>query len=132
METKMKRRASERGQSLVELALCLPLLVLILLGVLDFGRVFNAYIVITNAARNGAYYGSMHSLDTNCITQRVIDEAAGSGVTLSSDNVSVSSSGEVGTPISVTVSYDFPLLSSYVLGTGVLHLRSSIEMVIIQ
>lgn len=128
----MKRRASERGQSLVELALCLPLLILILLGVLDFGRVFNAYIVITNAARNGAYYGSMHSLDTNGITQRVIDEAAGSGVTLSSDNVSVSSSGEVGTPISVTVSYDFPLLSSYVLGTGVLHLRSSIEMVTIQ
>ena len=46
-----------RGQSLVEFALVLPLLVLIVFGVLDLGRAFYALITITNAAREGARYG---------------------------------------------------------------------------
>ncbi len=51
----------ERGQSLVELAIMLPILLIILLGVVDFGRVFYAYVTITNASREGARYGSLHS-----------------------------------------------------------------------
>jgi TadE-like protein len=43
-----------RGQSLVEFALVLPLLLVFLLGVADFGRVFTASITIEAAARNGA------------------------------------------------------------------------------
>lgn len=50
----------ERGQALVELAIMLPILLIILLGVIDFGRVFYAYVTITNAAREGARYGSLH------------------------------------------------------------------------
>ncbi|MGB6836982.1 MAG: TadE family protein [Dehalococcoidia bacterium] len=55
----MFRRARyQRGQSLVEFALLLPLLLIIMLGVLDFGRVYFAYVSVTNAARNGAHYAS--------------------------------------------------------------------------
>ena len=47
-----------RGQSLVELALLLPVLLILVLGTIDFGRVFFAYISVTNAARNGADYAA--------------------------------------------------------------------------
>ena len=45
---------SRRGQSLVEFALLLPLLLVLFLGIADFGRVFQAGIVVEGAARNGA------------------------------------------------------------------------------
>lgn len=53
---------SERGQSLVEFALVLPMLLILLLGVADFGRVFSAGITIEAAARNGAEVGAIERL----------------------------------------------------------------------
>ena len=47
-------RGSARGQSLVEFALVLPMLLVLLLGLADFGRVFTAGITLEAAARNGA------------------------------------------------------------------------------
>ena len=51
-----KRR--ERGQSLVETAVVLPILLLLVVAIVDFGRAFDAYIILTNAAREGARFGS--------------------------------------------------------------------------
>ncbi len=45
---------SERGAVLIEAAIVLPLLLLVVLGIMDFGRVFQRYEVLTNAAREGA------------------------------------------------------------------------------
>jgi Flp pilus assembly protein TadG len=45
---------SARGQTLVEFALVLPMLLVLLLGVADFGRVFSSGIALEAAARNGA------------------------------------------------------------------------------
>lgn len=53
---------SRRGQSLVEFALLLPLLLTILLGVADFGRVFQAGIVTESAARAAAEAGALEYL----------------------------------------------------------------------
>jgi hypothetical protein len=47
-------RSSARGQSLVEFALVLPMLLVLLLGVADFGRVFAAGITMEAATRNAA------------------------------------------------------------------------------
>ena len=44
----------EDGQSLVEFALMLPVLLLILTGIIKFGLMFNNYITLTDAARSGA------------------------------------------------------------------------------
>src|SRR5215472_9109196 len=48
------RRGGERGAAAVEFALLLPLLLLIVFGLIDFGRAINAQITITQAAREGA------------------------------------------------------------------------------
>ena len=55
---------SKRGQALVEFALMLPLLLVILLGVADFGRVFQAGIVIESASRAAAEAGALEYLRT--------------------------------------------------------------------
>ncbi|CAN5623574.1 hypothetical protein BH20CHL7_BH20CHL7_00540 [soil metagenome] len=49
----------EAGQSLVEFALVLMPLFLILLGIIQFGFIFNAYVTMTNAAREGARQGTV-------------------------------------------------------------------------
>jgi Flp pilus assembly protein TadG len=50
----MRRRNPERGQAVVELALVLPLMLLLLLGIVEFGTVFRDYIALTDATRVGA------------------------------------------------------------------------------
>ena len=52
-----------RGQSLVEFAIILPVLLLVILGAMDFARLFTTKIVLTNAAREGASYLSNHPAD---------------------------------------------------------------------
>ena len=126
----MKRQARTRGQSLVEFALCLPLLMLIFAGIFDLGRAFNAYIIITNAAREGAYYGSLNPQDSNGIVTRVIEEAQGSGIALTADDITIDSSGVSGSPISVTVNYQFTMITSFLLGGQPIDLESKAEMLI--
>ena len=60
MRTTLRRRlvASETGSALVEIAVCLPVLLLLLFGSIDFGRVFYTAMELNNAARAGAQYGA--------------------------------------------------------------------------
>lgn len=56
--------ARERAQSLAEFALLLPVLGLLVLGVIDFGRAYYLSIEVNNAAYAGALYGASNSSDT--------------------------------------------------------------------
>ncbi len=55
----------DRGQSLVEFSLVLMPLFLILLGIIQFGFVFNAYVTLTNSAREGARTGTVYMYDSS-------------------------------------------------------------------
>jgi Flp pilus assembly protein TadG len=50
----MAHKKSERGQTMVEFALVLPIFVVLLFGIVQFGIAFNNYITLTDAARAGA------------------------------------------------------------------------------
>lgn len=118
------RPAEQIGQSLVEFALLFPVLLLILLGAVDLGRAFDAYVNITNASREGARYGSTHPTDTANITTRVQAELAGLTVTsivaecappppstsFSAGNCSAPSKGD---QIRVTVTTSFQFLTLF-------------------
>jgi Flp pilus assembly protein TadG len=74
----------KKGQALVEFALTLPLLLLLVFGVLDFGRAFKTKIVLTNAAREGTHYFMYNKEDYKTefaeTINTVIAEAFNSGV----------------------------------------------------
>lgn len=53
-----------RGQTVVEFALMLPVLILLLLLALDFGRAFLGWVSLNNAARVGANYAALHPNDS--------------------------------------------------------------------
>jgi Flp pilus assembly protein TadG len=58
-----RERGRSRGQSLVEFSLVLVPLLLLILGVVQFGLIFNSYVTITNAAREGARSGTIYVYD---------------------------------------------------------------------
>ncbi|BAF59628.1 flp pilus assembly protein TadG [Pelotomaculum thermopropionicum SI] len=64
----------KRGQALVELALVLPLLLLLLMGIMESGRIFHSYLLITNASREGARAGVTGAGDAE-IQEKVKDAA---------------------------------------------------------
>ncbi|MFW6136380.1 MAG: TadE/TadG family type IV pilus assembly protein [Chloroflexota bacterium] len=64
------------GQSLVEFALILPILILIVLGIVDFGHAFATRANLVNAAREGARYGMVNPTDAAGICGRVVETAS--------------------------------------------------------
>jgi Flp pilus assembly protein TadG len=104
---------SEKGQSIVEMAIAFPVLLLLLIAAIDFARVLDAGIVLTNAAREGARYGSRDpSLTESDIQQLVVTDVMGSGTNITqmtgfaTPNVVVQL-GE--NDVTVHVVYDFDL-----------------------
>ena len=109
---------SVRGQSLVELALTLPLLMVLMAGVVDLAHAFSVAGILANAAREGARYGETNPTDVDSIKTRVLEEAAGAPLTLIVGEVTVATdSGTTsGNPIHVTVTHDLDLLLAQALG----------------
>ncbi len=58
-------KRGERGQALLEFALTAPLLLLMLLGLIEFGHALNSYLVVVSAARDGARLGAKGSDDAS-------------------------------------------------------------------
>jgi Flp pilus assembly protein TadG len=72
----LKPLAREQGASIVEVALLLPVLVLLLLGAIDFGMAYYLDIEIGNAAYAGALYGSQNNTDTTGMQNAAVKDAA--------------------------------------------------------
>ena len=58
----------KRGQAIVEFALILPVFILILLGIMEFGLVFHQYLVVTAASREGARVAALGGSDAETLT----------------------------------------------------------------
>lgn len=63
------RRPDRRGAAMIEFAIVLPVLVTIVLACIDFGRFAYTEINVTNAARVGAAYGSVHPYSALTLSQ---------------------------------------------------------------
>lgn len=81
-------QVKEKGQSLVELAISLTIILILLSGVVEFGIAFFQFIQLRDAAQEGALYGSIHPYDTEKIEERV-RAASDSPLDLQSDDVLV-------------------------------------------
>jgi Flp pilus assembly protein TadG len=69
----MRTRHSERGAALLEAAVTIPLLLLIAVGIFEFGRAYQTWQVLTNAAREGARIAVLPDPTPGVVEQRVKD-----------------------------------------------------------
>ncbi len=86
-------RAGERGVSTVELALMLPVVLVLLLGSLDLARVMNAELVVSSASREGARYATLHP---SAAPAAIVDAVLARSVPLDRERVVVSASYDEG------------------------------------
>ena len=98
------REGRTKGQSMVEFALILPILVLMLIGIFDAGRAIYAYNTVSNSARAGARVGIVDQ-NTARIKDAAKEKAAGLGLT--NGDVTATVCTTLACPVSVTVVYDF-------------------------
>lgn len=135
------------GQAIVEMVLVLPLLLLLIVGAMDFGRLFFTKIVITNAAREGANYLSLHVDDkTNCDSvdpthcyleteAAIINEAGSSGVTVNWSEIQYAGCCSHGLPVEVKIVKPYNLIFKNLLtlmgvAGGPFHVVSTSRMVV--
>jgi Flp pilus assembly protein TadG len=133
-------RRPTRGQSLVELALLLPLLLLFLMMILDLGRAVYYYSVIHNAAREGARYGIVHyhNVTTSAaLTASIITTAKELAIGIDPADLTITTPGipafpiETGDILVVKAEYSFsavtPLVNLFIDG-GFIDLSSTSTM----
>lgn len=105
---------NNRGQSIVELAILLPVLVMIMLGILQLGLVFNAYTIISNAARDGARTAAVGGHDS-----AVLASTGSNTASLDPANLNVTITPGLtyrvsGSSVEVSVSYDIDVVVPFI------------------
>lgn len=127
---------------MVEMALILPIMVLLLVGIIDFGSLLFDRMTVINAARDGARYGATHSdewrnedgltcaqVATNVATEvmaRNTDTFTASNTTVAVTTLPANTC-IVGSDISVTVTYVYAPIFPFWFGSGV-DMSSTVQM----
>lgn len=101
-------RKNERGQAMVEFAIIVPILLVVLLGIMQLGIVYNNWVTLTDAARAGARKGAVCrsgcSPDATTATTNAVKNSA-ADLNQSNLSVSVSSTWAQGSDVTVSASY---------------------------
>lgn len=132
-------RQGERGQSLVELAMSLTVILFLLAGAVDFSIAYFSFTAMQDAAQEGALYGSINPDDQAGIILRV-RSASTNPVDLADEslvNVVVTFPGDAceGNEIQVNVVYDYPISMPFIgaiIGTQQIPLNASVTDTILQ
>ena len=127
-------RIGERGQSIVELALIMPLLLMLVALAADFGRVYYSYVGVIGAAEQGARVGS-NSAHTNDAIERAVMDEPGLLVTIDQGDITISppSGRAPGSAVEVTVTHAFAMvtpLPSVLFGTSEITLTARASHVV--
>ncbi len=116
----MKRARREDGQALIEAALTIPILLLIAVGIFEFGRAYQTWQILTNAAREGARMAVLPGSNADDIVTRVRGYMKDGQLPLAdSDTVTVTVNSNDSIPLSgggsapasrVTIDYPFDFM----------------------
>ena len=111
-------RRGEGGQTLVEFALILPIFVILLFALGDFGRAFYSWMIVTNAAREGAraaaVQGDVSTIDSQIYGSFCSVASPPSGCGIGPAGIAISRTnvqGTRGSQASVTVTYAFAFIT---------------------
>lgn len=117
----MRKRHNEKGAAMVELAIILPVLLMLMVGIIEFGRAYNTQVSIQAAAREGARELALRKPDVDALTR-----AAAPSVDI--DSISQSpcpTAGDGQASVTISESFTFgipfvPLGTKNLTATGVM------------
>lgn len=149
-----KKPTTEKGQSLIELAISLPVILLILLGTVDFGMALFSYAILRDAAQEGALYGSFNPTNEEAIENRArnillrseednifsspVDLRNTSTVSVEIEAIGAACQGVTrgaANSIRVNVIYQYPIIMPFtgsIIGSDTIRLTGSATNVILQ
>jgi Flp pilus assembly protein TadG len=112
MRLLMATTARTRGQSLVELAVVSPLLLMMILSMVDFALAFNTNIMIRNAVAEGGYYAAQNPGDDAGIRGQILHELRNLNPAVTNADITVTAcvARTTGPETEIAVAYDYPLL----------------------
>jgi Flp pilus assembly protein TadG len=112
MSSRNRKFRGERGQTMTEFAIVLPIFLLLLLGIAQLGIAFNHYIQLTDATRAGARFGAPLSCSGTCDrTSKVVTKVKASAANLDTAQVgvTVTSTWAPGSDLKVCASYPYSI-----------------------
>ena len=113
----MKQKAlRQNGQATVEFAIVLPLLLMVLLGIVQFGIIFNHYLALTDAVRAGARQGAVSRQLPNPSAAAIARVRSAGGGSLDTS---------AGGPLNVTVTFTAPGGGNQVVQGGDIKVRAT-------
>ena len=123
-------RDHARGQAVLELALVLPLLLIVVFGITEFGRAWMAMNVLTSAAREGCRLAVVTAPDVGAVNARVQDVCGAARIVPTSIDVVGPDPADTSRRVSVTVEANFQVVTGNLLGpfSGIIPLRATSVM----
>ena len=149
MKKSHRKSKREYGQSMTEFALSLVILLTLLAGVVDLGRVFFAYIIIRDAAQEGAVYGSIAPKDNLITFQNEVENRVRAAFTDPADPTNVpidiskmnvqtdiigTTCASPGNGVRVRVEYSVPVTMPFlgtIIGSQNMHMAATAENAIL-
>jgi Flp pilus assembly protein TadG len=120
----MKRRNrahDDNGQTMVEFILVLPVLLIVLFGIVQFGITFKDYVTLTDAVRAGARTAAVSRISTDPVGDTVARVKSSTDLTAANVNVTVTSTWAHGTDVVVKATYPYSIsLFGVVVSSGFL------------
>jgi Flp pilus assembly protein TadG len=105
-----RRKKREKGQALVEFALLVPIFLLLLFAIVDFGMGFYSWIEVTHAAREGARLGAVQATSVE-IEDRVYETVSLPNEATRMTVTVINAQGGPGESVEVQVDYDYDLIT---------------------
>lgn len=112
-------RASRSGNAVVEVAIVMSFLLLVLFGIIDFGRAFWHSNILHTACREGVRMMAVKAEgDSTEVLQRINDVLSTAGITLEPDDITLTwpPATDPELPVTVVINYDFELFAGPILG----------------
>ncbi|MEI7772195.1 MAG: TadE/TadG family type IV pilus assembly protein [Chloroflexales bacterium] len=108
----MGSRHRSYGQSLVEMSLVLPLLLLIIFGLVDFGLAYTTNVLIRGAVAEGGYYASQHPGDAQGVRDRITSELSDLSPAVTDSDITINEcvSGSSGPQTEIIVAYTYHVI----------------------
>ncbi len=119
---------NRKGQAMVETIFVLPLLFLLVFGIIEFGRIYFTYSILSNAVREGARYAAVHEYDDYDDAILRMQTVAGT-LSLEDDDIDIN---KVGDNVLAEVTYELetitPIVGPMISDDGMFELHASAEM----